>query len=242
MKAIIMAGGKGERLAPYNTILPKVLMPVGDVPILEIIIRQLESQKFKKIFVATGYLSELITAYFGQRGKSKINLSFVKEGKPLGTFGAVALIKEFKKGTFFVMNGDILTTLNFNRVYEFHKKHNAALTVAVKNRCVDIDYGVIELNKDNCIVKHMEKPKIDLFVGMGIYVAEPLVLSYIKKQERIDFPCLLNRLIADGKKVMAYPSKDYWMDIGRHDDYEKAVDDFIGNPSKFVRSKFSKSR
>ncbi len=234
MKAVIMAGGKGRRLAPYSTILPKALMPIGDIPVLEIIIKQLESYRFKKIIIATGYLSELISAYFSQKNNFRVEISFSKEKTPLGTFGALSQIKGLDKEPFFVLNGDILTAINYTHMYKFHKNSKSVLTVAIQKRIIDIDYGVIEAAKNNQIIQHSEKPKIGLSVGMGIYIVDPMVLKYLKKDEKIDFPDVLHRLIADKQKVMAYLSKDYWMDIGRPDDYEKAVNDYLASPNSFL--------
>lgn len=234
MKAVIMAGGEGRRLVPYSTILPKVLMPIADVPIIEIIIKQLQRYNFKEIIIATGYLSELITAYFSQKNSLNIEISFFKEKGPLGTFGAISKIKGLGRKPFFVLNGDVLTTINYNDLYKFHKDNRAALTVAIHKRVIDIDYGVIEVSKNSQIIQHTEKPKIELLVGMGINVVNPIVLKYLNKNERIDFPDILHRLIADKQKVVAYLSNDYWMDIGRPDDYEKAVKDYMANPGRFI--------
>ena len=234
MNAVIMAGGQGRRLAPYSTILPKALMPIGDVPIIEIIIRQLERSHFKRIIIATGYLSELITAYLNQKTDFNIKISFHKEKDPLGTFGAISKIKGLGRKPFFVINGDELTTINYNKLCKFHKDNRAALTVAIHKRVIDVDYGVIEVSKENQITKHSEKPKIKLLVGMGIYVVDPLVMKYLNKNEKIGFPDVLGRLIADKQKVVAYLSNDYWMDIAHPDDYEKAVKDYIANPCRFL--------
>ena len=234
MKAVIMAGGQGRRLAPYSTVLPKALMPIGDISIIEIIIRQLERSGFKEIIIATGYLSELIIAYFSQRKKINISLSFSKEKSPMGTFGALSKIKNLGRKAFFVLNGDVLTTINYNKLYKFHNDNKAVMTVAVQRRTINVDYGVIEVSKKNQIVKHSEKPKIKLQVGMGINVVSPSVMKYLNKNEKIDFPDVLKRLTADKQKVIAYLSNDYWMDIGRPDDYAKAVKDYMANPGRFI--------
>lgn len=223
MKAVILAGGKGTRLRPYTTTIPKPLMPIGDKAILEIVIEQLKKNGIKEIIMAVGYSAELIMAYFGNGEKHGIKITYSKEDKPLGTAAPLANID--LKDTFLVMNGDILTNLDYKKLIDFHKKNNAVITVAVNKRNVKIDFGVIK-TESNEITKYTEKPTLDYSVSMGINVVDPKVLKHIKKGKKLDFPELIQLLIENKEKVMAYPSDDYWLDIGRHDDYERAQEEF----------------
>jgi len=233
MDAIILAGGKGTRLAPYTTILPKPLMPIGDVPILDIVLRQLKNHGFMKVTMAVGYLAELLETYFGDGRKYGIDIQYSRERKPLGTAGPLSLINVLSS-PFLVMNGDILTTLNYSALIEYHKEKKAVATIAMNQRTVDIDFGVIELNTDSEIVHYIEKPNLKYLVSMGIYVFESKVLSYIKPDEKLDFPDLIKKLLENRERVIGYPSSDYWLDIGRRDDYEKAVNEFEQNKAKFL--------
>ncbi|MDI6807402.1 MAG: sugar phosphate nucleotidyltransferase [Candidatus Eisenbacteria bacterium] len=225
MKTIVLAGGKGTRLLPLTTVLPKPLLPVGDYPILEIVIRQLKKQGFTKITLAVGYLSHLFEAYFGDGSKWGVELEYSVERESLGTAGPILLVKDLSS-TFLVMNGDLLTTLDFNRVVEYHKKKDAVLTIALQERSHQINLGYVERDGKYNITGYIEKPVHRYEVGMGIYVFEPEALSYIKKGEKADFPELVLRLIGDGKKVVGYPCSDFWLDIGRHEEYEKAQNEF----------------
>jgi len=235
--AIILAGGKGTRLAPYTTIFPKPLMPIGDVPILDIVLRQLKSHGFTKVTMAVGYLAELLETYFGDGRKYGIDIQYSREGKPLGTAGPLSLINGLDS-PFLVMNGDVLTTLNYSTLINYHKEKGAIATIAMHQRTVDIDFGVIELNTDSEIVNYIEKPNLKYLVSMGIYVFETKVLSYINQNEKLDFPDLVKRILGNNEKVIGYPSTDYWLDIGRHDDYQRAMDEFEENKDKFLSNEF----
>jgi len=237
MDAIILAGGKGTRLAPYTTIFPKPLMPIGDMPILEVVLRQLKSYGFTKVTMAVGYLSELVETYFGNGSKYGIHIQYSRENEPLGTAGPLAMIENLTT-PFLVMNGDILTTLNYTVLVNYHKEKKAIATIAMHQRTVDVDFGVIEPNKSDEIINYIEKPTLKYLVSMGIYIFETKVLSYIKPKEKLDFPDLVKKLLENGEKVVGYPSNDYWLDIGRHDDYEKAVNEFEQNKKNFFPGGF----
>ncbi len=237
MDAIILAGGKGTRLAPYTTIFPKPLMPIGDVPILDVVLRQLKGYGFTKVIMAVGYLAELLEAYFGNGNKYRMDIQYSRESKPLGTAGPLSLIENLTN-TFLVMNGDILTTLNYSALINYHKEKGAIATIAMHKRTVDVDFGVIELNTDSEITDYIEKPNLKYLVSMGIYIFDTKVLSYIKPNEKLDFPDLIKKLLENNEKVIGYPSNDYWLDIGRHDDYEKAIDKFGQNKKKFLPGEF----
>ncbi len=232
MDAIILAGGKGTRLAPYTAIFPKPLMPIGDVPILDVVLRQLKSHGFTKIIMAVGYLAELLETYFGNGSKYGIDIQYSRESKPLGTAGPLSLIENLTN-PFLVMNGDILTTLNYAALIDYHKEKKALATIAMHKRTVDVDFGVIELNTDSEITDYIEKPNLEYLVSMGIYIFNTKVLKYIKPDEKLDFPDLVKKLLKNSEKVIGYPSDDYWLDIGRHDDYQRAIDEFEKYKEKF---------
>lgn len=234
MKAIILAGGRGTRLLPYTTILPKPLLPIGDKPILDVVISQLIANGITEITLAVGYLAELITAYFGDGSKYGIKIDYSKEEKPLGTAAPLSKIKNLHE-TFLVMNGDILTTLNYQKLIEFHKKNKAIATIAVHKRNVKIDFGVVNASEKNEITDYTEKPELSYSVSMGINILEPSVLKYIKPDEKLDFPDLIKRLIKNKEKVIAYITDDYWLDIGRHDDYDKAIEEFSKMKDRFLK-------
>ena len=227
MKAVILAGGKGTRLRPYTTAFPKPLMPIGDKPILEIIIRQLESQGFKEIILMVGHLGELITAFFGDGSKFGVTIRYSKEEQPLGTVGGLGLIKDQLDDTFLLVNGDTLTTLNFSDLIDYHKRNEATATIALKQRQVNIDFGVVEIDRSNNAVKgYTEKPTLERLVSTGVSALHPDVLEFIKPNDYLDFPNLIENLIANGKNVKGYIFDGYWLDIGRPDDYERANTEF----------------
>lgn len=235
MKAVILAGGKGARLAPYTTIFPKPLVPIGEQPILEIIIRQLVRQGIRDIILSVGYLGELIEAYFqnGHRNIPELNLSYVRESYPLGTAGPLARIPGLND-TFLVMNGDVLTTLDYQALCAFHRESGAALTIATHRKDVQIDLGVLETNDSHELVAYREKPRYSFDVSMGVYVYEPGVLRYIAKDEYLDFPDLVIRLLDCGEKVVGFHSEDFWFDIGRREDYELAQQEFQARAAAFA--------
>ncbi len=226
MKAVILAGGKGTRLAPYTVVFPKPLMPLGDTPILEVVIRQLKRSGITDLTLAVGHLAELLVAYFNNGSKLGVTIGYSKEETPLGTAGPLANIPGLD-ADFLVMNGDILTTLNYQEFAEYHAKNGAAATIAMHRRDVKIDLGVLEIDETSCaITGYIEKPTYHYMVSMGIYMFSPHVLEYIPKGERLDFPDLVLKLIAAGEKVCGYPYHGYWLDIGRADDYTQAQAEF----------------
>lgn len=222
MKTVILAGGKGTRLKPYTTVFPKPLMPIGDRPILEIVIQQLKSYGFDDIIMTVGHLAELIMAFFGDGSKYGVKIRYSKEERPLGTAGPLALMKEELSEPFLMMNGDVLTTLDYSELVNYHKRHKAAATIALKKRDIKIDFGVVELDSNNTIKNYIEKPTITHLVSMGVYVFEPTVLKYIKPNEYLDFPDIIKKLISKGETVNGYVYDGHWLDIGRIDDYERA--------------------
>jgi NDP-sugar pyrophosphorylase family protein len=233
MKAVILAGGKGTRLAPYTTVLPKPLMPIGDMPILEIVLRQMANYGFKEVTLAVGYLAELLMAYCGDGSKFGISVNYSREEQPLGTAGPIALVPNLDD-TFLVMNGDLLTTLNYGEMYRYHKERKAIATLAAYQREVKIDLGVIDIDDDDWVKDYIEKPTYKYSVSTGVYIFEPQVLDFIIPDQRLDLPELVLRLIDQGHPVNVYRFDGYWLDIGRHDDYEKANDQFSANRDAFL--------
>ncbi|MCP4351311.1 MAG: NTP transferase domain-containing protein [Desulfobacterales bacterium] len=235
MKAVILAGGKGTRLAPYTTVFPKPLVPLDDRPIIDIIIRQLSYYGFRDITLTVGYLAELIQAYFfNMNGQlSDINLTYVKERKPTGTAGSLGLIDGLDE-TFLVMNGDVLTTLDYSKMVAYHREKGAILTIGMHRKRVKIDLGVIETDEDWSLTGYSEKPEKEYMVSMGVYIYEPEVLRHIDHGTYLNFPDLVLRLLDRGEKVVGYPCEDYWLDIGRHEDYALAQNDFERMKDKFL--------
>ncbi|MGD2157877.1 MAG: sugar phosphate nucleotidyltransferase [Anaerolineales bacterium] len=225
MKAIVLAGGKGTRLAPYTKILPKPLMPIGDMPILEILIHQMKRAGVNEVILTVGHLAELLRAFFDDGSRFGVNILYSFEDKPLGTAGPLSLI-EGLSSTFLVTNGDVLTTLDLRKLVNTHRKSGAAATIAMHDRQVKIDLGVLQLNGSQEITGYIEKPTYDFRVSMGIYVFEPRVLSYIPHNQYLDFPELVLKMIDQGERVMGYPFDGYWQDLGNSEDYEQAVQEF----------------
>jgi len=225
VKAVILAGGKGTRLAPYTKILPKPLMPIGEMPILEILLRQMKRAGVDEAILTVGYLEELLRAFFKNGERLGLSIRYSFEESPLGTAGPLSMISGLDN-TFLVSNGDVLTTLDLADLVRFHKESRAMATIAMHARQVKIDLGVLQLNGSNEIVGYVEKPTYDFHVSMGIYVFEPDVLQYIPKGRYLDFPDLVLKLLESGEKVVGYPFSGYWQDLGRPDDYERAVEDF----------------
>lgn len=236
IRAVILAGGKGTRLAPYTTIFPKPLMPLGEVPILEVVIRQLKNAGIDKITLAVGHLSELIQTFFQDGSRFGVQIEYAREEKPLGTAGPLAAISGLDH-TFLVMNGDVLTTLDFADLLKHHHENKNAATIAMHARQVNIDFGVIETGAQGRLTNYIEKPTYAFQVSMGIYAFEPSVLRYIPPGERFDFPELVLSLLAAGQPVSGYAYDGYWMDIGRPDDYTQAIEDFSKQPGRFLPGK-----
>lgn len=233
MKAIILAGGRGTRLAPYTTILPKPLMPIGDKPILDIVMQQLRHYGYTDITLAVGYLSELLMAYFGNGERFGVSITYSHEDQPLGTAGPIGLVEGIDE-PFLVMNGDVLTALNFGDLMAFHQKRNAIVTVATYPRSVKIDLGVIEYDEQGRLNRYIEKPTHHYHVSMGIYIFDPRVHRYIPKGQRIDLPDLLMQMVDAGEVANCYLYDGYWLDIGRVDDYQQAVQDFEQQRNAFL--------
>jgi NDP-mannose synthase len=233
-KVVILAGGKGTRLKPFTANFPKPLVPVGDMPILEILLRQLLRQGFSDVTLTVGHLADLVRAYFAQHKSftRDMNIRFVDEESPTGTAGSLAHVPGLD-GTFLVMNGDVLTNIDFTSLIEFHKNSGAILTIAVHRQHVKIDLGVLEMDDRGRLIDYIEKPERMYDVSMGIYVYEPEILKYIEKGTYLDFPTLVLHLLQEGMHVQAYRSDAFWLDIGRPDDYAKAQEIFEREKERF---------
>lgn len=226
MRAVIMAGGRGTRLAPYTTVLPKPLVPVGGVPILETVLRQLCHAGFTEAVLAVGYLSPLIRAYIDQNPISRrMAIRYHQEAAPLGTAGPLATIEGLDE-PFLAMNGDLLTTLDYAAMMRFHVAHRAALTVAVTDRRVQVDVGVLGMDDADRIVTYTEKPLQVFPASMGIYICSPAIRRHMQAGIPMDIPDLVLRLITAGEVVMGYRSDAAWLDMGTRADYDRASDAF----------------
>lgn len=233
MKAVVLAGGKGTRLAPYTKILPKPLMPIGDMPILEIILRQLKRVGVDEVILTVGHLASLLRTFFQDGNNLGLKIRYSYEDQPLGTAGPLSLIDTLDS-TFLVMNGDVLTSLDIASLVSTHCASGAAATIATHERQVKIDLGVIQFDGANRVIGYAEKPSFQYQVSMGIYVFEPRVLSYIPHNKYLDFPDLVLRLIEVGEVVSGYRFSGYWQDLGRPDDYEQAVYEFEAYRSQII--------
>lgn len=234
MKAVVLAGGKGTRLAPYTYILPKPMMPIGDHAILEVLLGQISRAGIKEVTLAVGHLAGLMQSYFKDGSQYDLKITYAYETKPLGTAGPLALI-EGLTDTFLVCNGDILTLLDINQLVNFHKDQKAVCTIASHQRTHKINLGVIE-HKDNSnrVSGYIEKPTMNFLVSMGMYVFEPKVLDYIPKGDYFDFPNLVNTLLKANEIVTCFPYDGYWRDLGNPEDFMAANEDFESMRSQFL--------
>ena len=232
MRAVILAGGLGTRLRPYTTVIPKPLVPVGDRPVVEHIVRSLYANGVRQLDLCVSHLGELIRLYLSQLALAKdIELAFHWEEEPLGTAGALRLVPGLT-GTFIVMNGDILTTLAYRSLMDFHLERDAALTIAMRHTQVDIDLGVIE-TRGSLVTGYREKPSLHYDVSMGIYVYDARALEHLPAGP-CQFPDLVLRLIEAGERVAAYRADDTdWFDIGTLEEHERAAREFERAPMKF---------
>jgi NDP-sugar pyrophosphorylase family protein len=235
MKAVILAGGKGTRLAPYTTVLPKPLMPLGEMPILEIVIRQLKEHGVTEVILTVGYLGSLLEAYFGNGEKFGVKIRYSYESTPLGTAGPLALVDGLDN-PFLVLNGDLLTNIDYGKMVDFHRQHCQIATIGLARKKVKIDLGVIELKTTGAVDKYIEKPTLEYLVSMGIYVFNPEVLDFVRGKGRLDLPDLVLILQSAGRSTFGFDSQCRWFDIGRPEDYATATEVFMNEREVFLKS------
>ncbi|UCE72440.1 MAG: NTP transferase domain-containing protein [Nitrospiraceae bacterium] len=221
MKAVIQAGGKGTRLRPYSLVLPKPLMPVDELPVIEILAKWLRRNGIKDVFITTGYLGHLIRTVCGDGSQWGLKIIYSEEPEPLGTVGPLNLIRDYLDDTFLVLNGDLLTDLNLRAFTSYHHSHGGIVTVATIKKDINIDLGVIESNNGR-IEGFREKPTMQFQVSMGVYCMEPSVVNLIPKGMPFGFDDLMFTMLDSSLPVYIYKHEGYWMDIGRPEDFRKA--------------------
>lgn len=223
LRAIVMAGGFGTRLKPLTDDTPKSMLPVGDRPLLELIVRRLQKAGIRRVNLATHYRADVIEQHFGDGSDFSVDIHYVNERQPLGTAGAIGLLTASHE-PLLVINGDILTQVDFGAMLEFHKSHDADMTVAVRPSELHVPYGVVDTDGID-VVRISEKPVMRYFVNAGIYLLNPDVCGFVPNGERYDMPDLIAKLVADHRRVISFPVHEYWRDIGKSEDYLGAVAD-----------------
>jgi NDP-sugar pyrophosphorylase family protein len=240
MKAVLLAGGKGTRLRPYTHALPKPLMPLGDddpMPIIEVVLRQLGRFGFGEVTIITGYLTELIEAFCGDGRKFGTRISYRRETTPLGTAGGLTLLERPREPVL-VINGDILTTLDYAEMFAFHYRRNAPATIASYPREVKVDFGVLVFGDDpHILTGYQEKPEYSFEVSMGVYILDPLAWDFLTPGRALPMPDLLESMRHRGLDIHCYRQECYWLDIGRHDDYATANEIFEARRGAFLGTK-----
>lgn len=224
---VLMAGGMGKRMLPLTDNCPKPMLKVGGRPVLEIILTQLAQAGFRKFFISVNYMAEMIESHFGDGAKWGVEIRYLREKDKLGTAGALGLLPSAPSLPTLVMNGDLLTKLNMRQLIDFHEAHKADLTMGVREYDFQVPYGVVRL-EENKVTNIDEKPIQKFFVNAGIYVLSPSVIPMIPKGEHIDMTSVMDRLIAAKRSVSAFPIQEYWLDIGRMSDFERANGEFFG--------------
>ena len=219
--ALLMAGGLGQRLHPITETVPKPMIKVGDQPILERLIKHLLEQGIRRFYLSVNYKAEMIEEYFGDGHKWGAEISYLHENARLGTAGALGLLPEVPEGSFLLMNGDIMTSINLRQMMDYHLNHAAVMTIGAFAHEYQVPFGVLQMNGDQVAAIH-EKPVIRKYVSGGVYTLAPAVLEFVRRGEVLDMPSLIQRLIESNQKVSAFPIREYWIDIGRHDDLHRA--------------------
>lgn len=221
MQAVLMCGGLGTRLRPWSYVIPKPMFPIGERPILELLLERLRRHQITDIFISLGYKAEYIESYFKDGNHLGVNLRYVREPEPLGTAGALRLLREELNAPFLVMNGDLVTRLDFGKMYAYHQAQGAALTVGTKAYQVQVPYGVVDDDQGK-VVGLREKPAYEVRINAGIYLINPSLLALIPPNGRFDATQLITAAVEGGQPVYSYLIEEYWMDIGRFEDYDRA--------------------
>lgn len=224
-QVVLMAGGLGTRLRPLTETVPKPMLPVGGKPILELILRNFTEQGFQKFTIALNYRGNMIRDYFGDGSRFDAEITYLEETKKLGTAGALSLLETRPEQPFIVMNGDLLTSTPFDALLRFNAETNAVATMCARDYTMKVPYGVIEM-EDSALRRIVEKPTYSHFVNAGIYVLSPDTLDHVEPDEPLDMPTLFERIIATGAEASVFPIQEYWVDIGRHEDLERARAEF----------------
>ena len=224
-RVILMVGGLGTRLRPLTQDTPKPMLKVGNKPILQTIVEKFAEYGFVNITMCVNFNASIIRDYFGDGKEFGVNIDYVLEEKRMGTAGALSLLKERPSEPFFVMNGDLLTNVNFEHIFNYHMLHKATATMCVREYDYEVPYGVVKMN-DNKIIEIVEKPVQKFFVSAGIYMLSPEILDLIPQDEFYDMPTLFEKAIAQNKNVISFPIHEYWIDIGRLEEYQKANEEY----------------
>jgi NDP-sugar pyrophosphorylase family protein len=224
-RAVVLAGGKGSRLRPYTVVLPKPLMPIGDYPILEVILRQLARYGFDRVTLAVNHQAEIVRAFCGDGSKWGISIDYSFETRPLSTIAPLKLLTDLPEN-FLLLNGDVLTDLDMGRLYEEHIRQRRLFTIAAAERTHVVDYGVLHASGESLLTGFQEKPKFEYLVSMGIYIVNRAVLDQVPSDQKFGFDDLMLDMIARHKSVYVKRYNGYWLDIGRVDDYLLAVEEF----------------
>ena len=224
---VLMVGGLGARLKPLTENIPKPMLNVGGQPILKTIVKGFVDNGFTNITMCLGYMSNVIEDYFKDGSDFGANIKYIVEERRMGTAGAISLIKEKIDKPFFVMNGDLITNINYEQMLDFHEEQNSKATMCVREYDIQVPYGVVNvINED--IVSIEEKPIHSFFINAGIYLLDPECINLIPKDEFYDMPSLFEKMILTDKKTISFPLKEYWLDIGRVSDYERANLEYKG--------------
>ncbi len=234
-RAVILAGGRGSRLRPYTVVLPKPLMPIGDYPILEVVVRQLAKCGFVRITMAVNHQANLIKAFFGDGSQWGVEIDYSVEAEPLSTIAPLTLISDLPEH-FLLMNGDVLTDLKFDAFWEEHVAQQGLFTIAASMRRETTEYGVLHVDEKNILRGFEEKPESAYLVSMGVYMVSREVLAVVPRGQKYGFDNLMNDLLARGSAVRVKPHDGYWLDIGRPDDYMKAIEDFENDRHRLLFS------
>ncbi|MCG3701773.1 nucleotidyltransferase family protein [Aliarcobacter butzleri] len=224
-KVILMVGGLGTRLRPLTETTPKPMLKVGNKPILQTIVEKFAEYGYTNIIMCVNYKSHMIQDYFGDGKEFGVNIEYVLENQRMGTAGALSLLKDKPKEPFFVMNGDLLTNVNFEHLHNYHLSTNSIGTMCVREYDFQVPYGVVNI-KDSKIISIEEKPTHKFFVSAGIYMLSPEVLEYIPENQFYDMPTLFEKIISKGKNTISFPLREYWLDIGRIEEYKKANEEY----------------